>query len=114
MPRIPIFKPDYRTLTKCEILVDYDPDSGSPTKLIYNKQTPIYLDVNEIVAVSRKFDPYDNVYLPVCTLIMKNAFNVDQSSFGLHVVNSYNSLVAILNARDCNDLCTDGCANCPS
>ena len=31
MPRIPIFKPDYRTLTKCEILVDYDPDSGSPT-----------------------------------------------------------------------------------
>jgi hypothetical protein len=41
MPRIPIFAPDYRTLTKCEILVDYDPDTGAPTKLTYNKQTPI-------------------------------------------------------------------------
>jgi len=109
--KLPIFQPNYMTLTKCEILVDHDPDTCQPTRLTYNKQTPIYIDVNEIVAVTRKFDPYDNVYLPVCMLILKNAFQVDQSSFGLHVTNSYSQLVGILANKNCDDLCDSGC-NC--
>ena len=99
-------KPNFVTFTKCEILVDHDPDTGEPTSLSYNKQTPLYLDARSIIAVSRKFDPYANTYLPVCTLIMKNAFNVDQSSFGLHVTDSYNTIKAAM-FRDCDDLCND-------
>jgi len=104
--RIAYMKPQFVTLTKCEILVNHDPDTGIPSNLSYNKQTPLYIDANEILGVSRKFDPYGNTYLPVCTLILKNAFNVDQSSFGVHVLESFATIQGLM-FRDCNDLCDD-------
>ena len=103
MAKIAYMEPQFVTLTKCEILVENNSD-GTPTNMAYNKQTDIYIDANEILAVSKKFDPYANEYLPVCVLIMKNAFQVDQSSFGLHVTDSYSTIKGYMD-RDCNDLC---------
>lgn len=105
MAKIAYMAPDFRTLTRCALVVNTDSE-GKPTDYSFNKKTDLYVDVNEILAVSKVFDPFKNKYISVCEIVLRSGVSASGNSIGITVTDSYSTIKGYMD-RDCNDLCSD-------
>lgn len=104
MAKIAYMTTDFRTLTRCALVVNTDSE-GKPTDYSFNKETDLYIDVNEILAVSKVFDPFKNKYIEVCEVVLRSGVSATGNSAGIIVSDSYNTIKGYMD-RDCNDLCS--------
>tara|TARA_R110002051_G_scaffold272542_1_gene333040 strand:+ start:8044 stop:8376 length:333 start_codon:yes stop_codon:yes gene_type:complete len=102
--KIPVWEPRFVELTKVDPVLQTDQlgnpsldSNGQPLGYTMVKQTPIYVDVNQIISVSKFFDLVANVY--------RNYRVIGIGMIAITVTETDATIRALMAARDCDSLC---------
>jgi hypothetical protein len=113
MAKIPIFPPNYITVT--QIFPTYQTDnggspatnsSGIPLGMALNITSPATIDINQIIGVGEYYDTILKQLVNARQLYITGTAGLG-GSMGMIVQDSYNTIKAYLDARDCTNLCSD-------
>ena len=119
MPKIPILKTNFHSLTQVFPHPQLDsqgaPQTNSSGELLnqaMNIRTEIYLDVNLISGASKYFDPVSKRLRS--NYIQVHVVGLSVNAFPIVLREPLGNIIAYMNQRNgCDELCLDGC-NCPT
>jgi|TARA_R110002072_G_scaffold106746_1_gene232984 hypothetical protein len=119
MPKIPILKSNFRTLTQVFPVVQRSSDGqpgmdsdGNILNQAMNITTDLYVDVNLFCGVSKYFDPVSGNLRSNYTQV--HVVGLSVNAFPVVLKESVSDIKAWMNQRNnCLELCDDGC-NCPT
>jgi hypothetical protein len=108
MAKIPIFPPNYITVTQIFPILQVDAAgnpsvtaNGTPLGFALNITASATLNVNDIVALGEFFDQYTGLPVNARQIYLAGVTNA------MIIQDSYNTIKAHLDAIDCTDLCSD-------
>ena len=119
MPKIPIVKTNYKSLTQVFPVPQLDSNGNLTTNSdgeilnqAMNIRTELYVDVNLIAGASLFFDTVSNRLRSNYTQV--HVVGLSVNAFPIVLREPLANIIAYMNQRnDCDELCNDGC-NCPT
>lgn len=99
MARIPIYTPAPVTLTQCFPIMNIDPTTGINSGMSWNQTADFYVDKHKILSVGSYYDADAKEFSPVRIVVIEGILSP------IYVTDSYNTIKAYIDSKDCNDLC---------